>query len=108
MKDRAKSISCEDLTKTGAKVAEFLKAERIEQFADVRIAYFPDHGIFGGEVVLAAATGMQVGKIAELAGTISDKVLSPMFEVQPAVAIKDRFLIFGGDLAPNLRLGFGQ
>jgi hypothetical protein len=108
MAERAKSISCDDLTKTGVKVAEYLKSERLEGFADARIAYFPDHGIFGGEIVLDSIARLPAGQIMEVADTIAEKVLSEMVRVRPAVSIKDRILIFGGDLAPDVIIGFGR
>lgn len=99
---RAKSISCEKLMETGAKVAEFLKAERGIGLGEAEIAFFPDHGTAGGRMLLKAVHDVNVGRIAEVSTMIANEIIGPEIDVKPVVLIKDNHLIFGGELDPSM------
>ena len=100
MAERAKSVSCEELAKTGSKVADFLRSERTAGLSESRIAFFPDYGIFGGEVALRSVADLNLGEVAKMSGRISAEILAATFDVTTAVTIRDDILIFGGEVGP--------
>lgn len=105
MERYAKSISCDVLKETGAKVADFLREERQLGLSDARIAYFPDHGIFGGERVLDAVAEVNIGRMMDVSSKIAEGIISPAMDVRPAISIKDNILIFGGEVNPEVVFG---
>jgi len=105
MDRKAKSISCDVLADTGAKVAEFLKSERDLGLSDAEIALFPDHCIFGGRQPLDKIGDLSLGTLADVSGKIASGIIGPQIAVKPEIAILDRILIFGGRLDPDILIG---
>lgn len=94
---RAKSIGFEELAGVGADVSKFLKKNlKVEE--DTKIGFFPQFGIAGG---IRPIEDLEIMKLKDLHG-LSDElnrgILSKVADMDTTVVIKDRHIIFGGDL----------
>lgn len=99
---RAKSIAFEELTLVGSEVAKYLKDNLKGGSKDTEIGFFPRFGVAGGIRPIDDLDFMKLKDLHEVSEGLTRGILSKVGDMETTVIIKDRHVIFGGDLG-----GFG-